>query len=456
MPTRPSKRIMMMSLHGYVSAETEMGRPDTGGQVVYVIRLAECLARLGYKVDIFTRRFEGQPEIERINDRTRIVRIPAGGPDLIRKEWLHEVVPEWVTNAAAWIARHELRYAFIDSHYWDAGLAAGALAPKLGIPHLHTPHSIGSWKRDNMDGEAAELENDYNFAIRIREERTVYEEADAVIATTPQQRDVLIGDEYGVEPAKIAMIPPGYDDTRFFPVSPATRQAIKHDIGVDGPLVLALGRVAANKGYDLLLRAMPTVLERVPEARLLLAIGSTSPTPGEATQVAEFQALAEELGIADRVRFDDFVPEDRLADTYRAADVFALSSRYEPFGMTAVEAMACGTPAVVTTQGGLWQMVAWGTEAIYADPNDAGAFGHAIATVLQYPRVARQLSRMGSQRARSTFTWNGIAQQLINVLHDVAERRAAARGEPTAPGDRAVDQSEQSERENEWLTAASW
>ena len=433
MPTRPSKRIMMMSLHGYVSAETEMGRPDTGGQVVYVIRLAECLARLGYKVDIFTRRFEGQPEIERINDRTRIVRIPAGGPDLIRKEWLHEVVPEWVTNAAAWIARHELRYAFIDSHYWDAGLAAGALAPKLGIPHLHTPHSIGSWKRDNMDGEAAELENDYNFAIRIREERTVYEEADAVIATTPQQRDVLIGDEYGVEPAKIAMIPPGYDDTRFFPVSPATRQAIKHDIGVDGPLVLALGRVAANKGYDLLLRAMPTVFERVPEARLLLAIGSTTPTPGELA--AGRGVPSPGRGAGDRRPR----PVRRLRPGRPPGRHLPRRGRVRPEqplravrddrgrGDGLRDAVGRHDPGRPVADGRL------GHRGDLRRPQRPAAFGHAIATVLQYPRVARQLSRMGSQRARSTFTWNGIAQQLINVLHDVAERRAAARGEPTPP-----------------------
>jgi mannosylfructose-phosphate synthase len=416
---------MMISLHGYVSADAEMGRPDTGGQVVYVLRLSEVLARLGYRVDIFTRRFEGQPEIETVGDRVRIVRIPAGGPTLIRKEWMCDVVPEWVTNAAAWVKRHGHAYAFIDSHYWDAGLAGGELRLRLGIPHVHTPHSIGSWKRDNMEGDARELERQYNFARRIRDERAIYLAADAVIATTPQQRDILRGDEYDTDPVKIAIIPPGYDDTRFFPVSNATRQATKRDLGIDGPLVLALGRIAANKGYDLLLRAMPTILERIPTARLLLAVGSTSPTPGERRQVIELEDLATELGIDGQVTMGDFVPDEMLADAYRAADVFALSSRYEPFGMTAVEAMACGTPVVVTTEGGLWEMISWGTEGLYADPNDPPAFGHAIATVLRYPRIARQLAHLGSQRARATFTWNGIAQQLMTVLQDVGERRRA-------------------------------
>ncbi len=96
--------------------------------------------------------------------------------------------------------------------------------------------------------------------------------------------------------------------------------------------------------------------------------------------------------------------------------MFALSSRYEPFGMTAVEAMACGTPTVITTEGGLSKMVRWGIDAIYADPFDPAAFGHALATVLRYQPVAEQLSRAGAELARARFTWNGIAQQLLSVL----------------------------------------
>ncbi len=93
MPARAARRIMMISIHGYVAGQAEMGLPDTGGQVVYVLRLSECLARLGYRVDIYTRRFEDQPAIESLGERVRIVRIPCGGPQLIRKEWMCDVIP---------------------------------------------------------------------------------------------------------------------------------------------------------------------------------------------------------------------------------------------------------------------------------------------------------------------------------------------------------------------------
>jgi mannosylfructose-phosphate synthase len=455
---RPLRRILMISTHGYVAAEPELGRPDTGGQVVYVLRLSESLARLGYRVDIMTRRFEGQSPIEIVTDRVRIVRIPAGGPDLIRKEWMVDVMPEWIDNAARFVRAKGLSYDFINSHYWDAGLAGDGLSQRLGIGHIHTPHSIGSWKRDNMAGDPAELERAYNFRRRIRDERSIYQAADALIATTPQQRAILSDGEYDVPADRIAVVPPGYDDTRFYPVSAATRQAMKRDHGIQGPTILALGRVAANKGYDLLLRSLPTVFSRVPAARLMLAAGSTEPTPGEARQVDELRQLAAELGIADRVLFRDYIPEDQLADTYRMADVFALSSRYEPFGMTAIEAMACGTPSVITTEGGLWEMVAWGVEALYANPLDTEAFGHALATVLLYPKVAGQLAQFGSQRARSSFTWNGIAQRLVNLPQLIAvdgrARPAGALARATALEPETATHARET-RSLEWIPAAS-
>ncbi len=182
---------------------------------------------------------------------------------------------------------------------------------------------------------------------------------------------------------------------------------------------------------------MPSVCKRVDDARLLLAVGSTEPDKSEIDYVNGLRRLAAELGIADRVLFRDYIPDDWLADFYRAADVFALSSRYEPFGMTAVEAMACGTPTVVTTEGGLWEQVTWGLEALYANPFDPEAFGHAMAAVLQHGEVRDQLAKFGSQKARAQFTWTGIAQQLLKLVErDTCLTRGSAcdiveEGEPS-------------------------
>ena len=419
-PTSPSQRIMMISTHGYVAAEPEFGKPDTGGQVVFVLELSRCLAGLGYHVDILTRQFEDQPAEEEIDHRVRLLRFPCGGDEFIRKETLCDSIPEWVENAARHIRRNDLQYSFINSHYWDAGLAGQALANRFEIRHIHTPHSIGSWKRDNMDGEPQDLEEKYNFRRRIREEKVVYDESNLLIATTPVQRDILTSTEgdYEVPQKKIKVIPPGYDDRRFFPVSGASRRALKQQLGLEGRIVLAVGRMARNKGYDLLIRAMTEVFERVPDAKLLLAVGSSSPTEKEQKKVQDLRQIAADLGCEDRVIFNDYITDEDLPDYYRAADVFALSSRYEPFGMTAIEAMACGTPAVITTEGGLWEHVTWGLEAIYANPFDPPAFGHAITAVLQHREVYHQLAKYGTQKARARFTWTGIAQRLLNLVEE--------------------------------------
>lgn len=411
-------RILMISTHGYVSAEPEFGKPDTGGQVVYVLELSKCLGRMGYDVDIMTRQFEDQPAEEPVGDNVRIVRFPCGGHKrFIPKEVLCNNIVEWSDNAIRFIRENALDYMFVNSHYWDAGLAGQILADQFKVPHFHTPHSIGAWKRDNMDGDPADLEKKYNFKRRIRDEKVIYDEADAVIATTPVQREILGRGEYDVPEDKIYVVPPGYDDTRFFPVSLASRQMLKTQYGYEGRLVLALGRLARNKGYDLLLQAMPVVFRRVPDVRLLLAVGSTQLSEGEQVMLQELKDLARSLKIEDRVIYHDFIPDEELADFYRLADVFALCSRYEPFGMTAVEAMACGTPTVVTTEGGLWEQVVWGLEALYANPFDPEAYGHAICAILEHHRVSDQLAKHGSHKARARFTWTGIAQQVLSILH---------------------------------------
>lgn len=412
-------RIAMISTHGYVAASPPFGAADTGGQVVYVLELSRKLAQLGYAVDIWTRRFEHQPELERVADSVRIIRVPCGGPEFIPKEYLHRHMPEWVRGALEVIEAEGLRYEFIDSHYWDAGMAGRMLASELGVPHVHTPHSLGQWKLAQMSQDFPDsldsFELNYNFGERIRNEREIYATSALVVATSPVQSEMLMRD-YQVAGTRLAMIPPGYDDSRFFPVGAATRQAIRARLGFEGTAILALGRLALNKGYDLLLRAFAVTAARIDDAVLHLAVGGAEMSPREQLMLEELKELATTLGIAGRVRFGGYIPEEELADHYRAADLFVLSSRYEPFGMTAIEAMACGTPAVVTTHGGLWHALTYGRHVLFADPFDAEELGITMLKPLRYRRLGARLSRMGATRARELFTWTGIAQQLINAV----------------------------------------
>jgi mannosylfructose-phosphate synthase len=417
-------RVLMLSIHGYVGAEPELGLPDTGGQVVFVLRLAERLAQMGYDVDIVTRRFEGQPELDDIGPRLRVWRIPFGGPEFIRKEDMHDHLDGFVVELLARAEEMGRRYTIVSSHYWDGGWAGQRIAEELDIPHIHTPHSLGWWKRNGMKGDVQQIESDYRFEERIHKEFLVYRRCDRVIATTPQQVAIL-EKHYEVPSRHLAMIPPGIDERRYTPVPMAQVKSLRRTLGFQQHDVYTVGRAAANKGYDLLIKALPTLREAVGDARLALAVGADSTL--DRRRVKRWQKLAAELDVADNVTWLGYVPDDQMADYYRAAPVFALPSRYEPFGMTALEAMACGTACVATVHGGLEEMFDFGGQALFADPKRPQEFGVMLSMPLRYPRLRERLEIDGARWARRTFGWRRIARRTVEVLEQAAE---AYRGGP--------------------------
>ena len=409
-----SPRILMVSTHGYVAAQPELGRPDTGGQVVYVREMSKALANCGFEVDILTRRFERQASYEYVGKGVRILRCAYGGTDFIPKETLADYVPQLLEAYFKDPHFQDKSYTLISSHYWDAGAAGVKLAKQLGVPHVHTPHSMGLLKRQNRAwGNAGEPAADH-LNERIQQERVIYHRSDLIIPTAAEQTRCLSEcDEYNVPEEKVEQIPPGLDEHVFHHLSDGKRMAIKQDLGWTSPTVFSAGRLAASKGYDLLIQSFPAVLKRIPDAKLVLAIGGSTRSPEEAELLLQLKALAGDLGIRDHVRFTPCVEQSRLADYYRAADVFVLCSRNEPFGMTAVEAMACGTPTVVSTRGGLWEELTWGHDCIYCDPQDTEALTQAICSPLQQPRIRQQLSINGSMTARSRYTWKKVANRFL-------------------------------------------
>jgi mannosylfructose-phosphate synthase len=180
--------------------------------------------------------------------------------------------------------------------------------------------------------------------------------------------------------------------------------------------------MAHNKGYDLLLDALPTLFELVPEARLVAAIGGEDSAQDNAG-VSTLRTQAQALGIEDKIVWVNYVADEDLANYYRAAAVFAMPSRYEPFGMVAIEAMACGTPAVITVHGGLFDLIEYGKHALYADPNRKVEFGTMLAFSMLYPQLAHQLCVEGARFARRNFGWTGIAKRTLNIFDTAAQAR---------------------------------
>ncbi|MEO9528335.1 glycosyltransferase [Roseibium sp.] len=405
--------LLMISLHGYVAGSPELGKPDTGGQVVFVLELAKRFARLGYRVDVMTRQFEGQPAEDFVNDNLRVVRVPFGGDDFIRKEDMHDWYGDFVTNALAMIRHRNIQYDVINSHYWDAGVSGQKIAEELQIPHIHTPHSLGWWKRHDMAGASEEEMAGYRFEERIQKEFVLYRNCDHVIATTEQQTDLIV-EQYQLPRDHISMIPPGIDEGRFTPATPGKVAAVRQKHDFRDTDIYVVGRAAENKGYDLAIEALPSLLKLQPDARLVLAAGANSDS--DIALLDQWKQVAAEKGVADSISWRGYVADEDLADFYRAPGIFALPSRYEPFGMTAVEAMACGTPTVVTVHGGLFNQIEFGRHALVADPKRPEEFAAMLNMPMQYPWLRETLSVEGARFARRVFGWTGIARRTLQVF----------------------------------------
>jgi len=414
------KRILMISTHGYFEGNPSFGRADTGGQIVFVIELSKALAKFGYKVDILSRQFEGFEQIEQLTEDVRIVRIPCGGRDFIPKEYLVDYLPELIDGFIEYYQENGLKYDFMDSHYWDAGYVGIKLASIFNIPHIFTPHSLGMWKEMRMRQSSAEegveineadFGKKYNFKHRNEAEKTIMESVNRVVATTPEQKKIM-SENYGISAEKIAIITPGFFPEKYHRIDKSSLSEVIKKYKLPARFVFAVGRITPYKGYDLLIRAFKYVAQDIPEVKLVLAIGSHEPS--EVEKRKELAQLAESLGLANDTMFFGHVGE--LEAFYNAAEVLVMPSTYEPFGMVAIEGMACGTPAVVTDRGGLKDFLVDGEDALIVDPLDTQALAGAMLKLLKDKRQYEQISRKGYEKAYSTFTWERIAESTLKII----------------------------------------
>ncbi len=399
-------RLGMFSVHGYVDAEPRLGDTDTGGQVTYVLGLSKALASLGVAVDLFTRRFDGRAAEEAVAEGFRIVRIPCGPDEFIIKEEMLPYWPEFADNCERRIKDEGLSYQLLHSHYWDAGYVCRLLAPRLQLKFVHTSHSLGAWKRERMGGDAAEMERVYHFEERIAEERRVFAAAAGITVTNPASVEKY-KEFYGFESGNMVVIPPGVNTARFNPEDDGRAVA-----GTERPYVFSLSRIDTNKGLDYLINAFARAAGSSGLA-LVIGGGSAEPEERERRVLEELNDLAAARGVEGRVAFAGYVTDEDLPYFYRRARAFVLPSKFEPFGMTALEAMACGTPVVATNRGGLARYLEDGRDAILVDPSDAEALAAAIMRAAEDEELAAKLVAAGLKTIAREFTWEAIAKKHI-------------------------------------------
>ena len=411
----------MLSIHGYFDAIPLLGRTDTGGQVVYVLELAKALAALGIKVDIYTRWFDkSKLQIEAVPGwpGVRILRIPAGPWRFIAKEGLYPILPELTANMIAFIRWQKLDYDLYHGHYVDAGIVMLEVAEAFSQPAFFTPHSIGAWKREQMGGDPIEMEKKFRFKLRIAEELRIFRFVRGLAVTSVTQEE-KINSLYGFTSDRIALLPPGTNIHTYCPYQPGEKP---HKTELPDSYILCISRIDTNKGHDLLLNAFDLVNQKGPELHLVIGGGSPQPESREQGVLDNIKRIINEKGLNERCRVIGYVPDEMMVPYYRNAELFVLPSLFEPFGMTAAEAMACGTPVVASKFGGIKNVIVSGTNGLLVDPTQPSEFAEAVLQIWENKDFARQLGRNGCQTIRGQYSWEAMAQRYIEFYQDGIER----------------------------------
>ncbi|HEX2267437.1 MAG TPA: glycosyltransferase [Actinomycetota bacterium] len=415
-----TRRIALISDHA--SPLGLLGGVDSGGQNVYVGHIAKNLASIGYDVDVFTRRDnELLPEVAQWVNGVRIIHVPAGPPEHIRKEELLEHMPEFTSYVLRFCRRQRAPYDLLHANFFMSALVAAEVKRKLGIPFVVTFHALGRVRRLHQ-GNADEFPTE-RFAI---EDRAVTE-ADHIIAECPQDEEDLIK-LYNADPAKISIIPGGFDPAEFWPITKALARAAL-GLPTDERLILQLGRMVRRKGVDTVICGFARLVKRYGIKARLIVVGGDSdePDPQVTPELGRLQRLAKKEGVSRLVTFAGRQSREALKFYFSAADVFVSTPWYEPFGITPVEAMACGTPVIGSNVGGIKFTVRDGETGYLVPPNDPDAVAERIAHLFKHPKLLTVFGQQGLRRANDLFTWQKVTSSIAALYEDVLSAREPAR-----------------------------
>ncbi|MFH1623809.1 MAG: glycosyltransferase [Pseudomonadota bacterium] len=411
----PINRVVMISVHS--SPLDVLGGRDTGGMNVYVRELSRKLGQRGISVDIFTRSKNlSVPKIVSIDEKVRVIHVKAGLEEPYDKNLIWAYLPEFLEGVCRFADAEGLTYDLIHSHYWLSGWIANELRKRWGIPTLQMSHTLGFLK-----DRVARSDDERESPFRLAQEMEVLSAADMVIATTPLEK-IQINKEFHIPLNKIQVIPCGVDCNLFRPWE--SEEARVH-LGLDGQrFILFVGRIDPIKGIDNLIRAMDILAKAETDngngVKLLIIGGVLSDeTRTEKSELTNLMRLTSELNLQDRVEFLGTQRQELLPYYYSSAEVCVLPSRYESFGIVALEAMACGTPVVASRVGGLSYIVGDEKTGFLVPTGDPEILAERIRWILAHPVVRDRLSREATKWVER-FEWSLIVDRVIDVYSELA------------------------------------
>lgn len=419
MSERLPRRVAVLSVH--TSPTEQPGTGDAGGMNVYVAQTAIRMARRGVEAEIFTRATSSeQPSTVELEPGATVRFVAAGPFEGLGKDDLPSQLCAFTAGVLRAEARHDPGwYDVVHSHYWLSGQVGWLARDRWGVPLVHSAHTLAKVKNAALAaGDTPEPR------VRVIGEDQVVAEADRLVANTEIESKQLL-DLYDADPHRTVTIPPGVDTDRF---RPGDRAAARAELGLPaGAVVLAfVGRIQRLKAPDVLLRAAAELVARVPGLReRLVVLVAGGPSGSGLAEPTSLHELAAELGITDLVRFLPPRAGGELVTVYRAADVVAVPSHNESFGLVALEAQACGTPVVATRVGGLPVAVAEGRSGLLVTGHDISDWADALGELALDPGRREQMGRTAATHAHR-FSWDRTTDALLGA-YDEARTEFAAR-----------------------------
>lgn len=401
------KAIALISVNGDPAAE--IGTEEAGGQNVYVRQLGETLATLGWQVDIFTRKVDPKiPPIFQHSPYCRTIRLVAGPQQFIPRDEIFQFMPQFVKAFDAFRLKQKINYPLVHSNYWLSGSIGLQLKKIHKIQLVHSYHSLGVVKYKVVPNLPPIADT------RLRVEKQILEQADCVIANSPQEQEylrTLVSQE-----GNIKVIPCGTDNY----IHKVPKQEARAKLGLDATeeIVLCVARFDPRKGIETAVRACAQSRAQTIGNFRLVIVGGSLPDCIDAQEEKRIQQIVQEVGLAPRTLFVGRVDHDVLPLYYSAADVCVVPSHYEPFGLVAIESMACGTPVVASNVGGLKFTVLPEQTGLLAPPQDIVAFATAIDRILLDKQFSQQISTQASVLVRKRFNLVDTVRQLSNLYQD--------------------------------------
>ena len=402
---KEKSRLALISVSGDPAAE--IGKEEAGGQNVYVRQVGLALAQQGWRVDMFTRRIDPeQATIVQHAPNCRTIRLTAGPAKFIGRDDVFGYLPEFVKQFQAFQEQEGYQYPLVHTNYWLSSWVGMELKKLQPLKQVHTYHSLGAVKYRSVSDLPGIT------STRLATEKACLETADRIVATSPQEEEhmrTLVSQKGSIE-----IIPCGTDIERLGSIS---RQEARQELGIpaEAKVVLYVGRFDRRKGIETLVRAIAQSSWRGNTDLRLIIAGGFRPGQSDGIECDRIKSIVKELGLDGITTFPGRLTESELPIYYAAANVCVVPSHYEPFGLVAIEAMACRTPVVASKVGGLQFTVIPEVTGLLVPPLQEASFAQAIDRILSNPAWGDHLGEIGRQRVEIAMSWDSVASMLSSL-----------------------------------------